>query len=136
MGTDPPAPVTTLARVRAWARRLEVELTAIYLAVRDPRTPWYARLVGAAVVAYAFSPIDLIPDFIPILGYLDDLLLVPFGIWLVLQLIPSAVLVDARARAQEQLRHPKPVSWSGAVFVGLVWATLAVSATWLWIRAS
>jgi uncharacterized membrane protein YkvA (DUF1232 family) len=107
MGTDPPAPVTTLARVRAWARRLEVELTAIYLAVRDPRTPWYARLVGAAVVAYAFSPIDLIPDFIPILGYLDD-----------------------------QLRHPKPVSWSGAVFVGLVWATLAVSATWLWIRAS
>jgi uncharacterized membrane protein YkvA (DUF1232 family) len=114
-----------IRRRGAWAKRLKVELTAVYLAVRDPRTPWYARALGAAVVTYAFSPIDLIPDFIPVLGYLDDVLVVPAGIWLVLRLIPAEVMVDARSRAEEQLRRPKPVSWVGAAFIGAIWLGLA-----------
>jgi len=88
----------------AWrqrARRLKTETYALYLAYRDPRTPWYARLLAAGVVAYAVSPIDLIPDFIPVLGYLDDLLLVPLGIALALQLIPAPVMAECRARARD-----------------------------------
>ncbi|MBL8056706.1 MAG: DUF1232 domain-containing protein, partial [Anaerolineales bacterium] len=77
-----------LERLRAHARALKAEAYALYLAARDPRTPWYARALAAGVAAYAFSPLDLIPDFIPVLGYLDDLVLVPLGIWLALRLIP------------------------------------------------
>lgn len=84
----------------AWARRLKTETLAVALAYRDPRTPWYARLVAAAVVAYALSPLDLVPDFVPVLGYLDDLLLVPLGLALAVRLIPPAVLAECRARAQ------------------------------------
>ena len=123
-----------IARLKAWARRLKVSLIVLYLAVSDPRTPWYARVLGAAVVAYAFSPIDLIPDFIPVLGYLDDLVIVPAGIWLVLRLIPVEVMHDARARVEEQLRKPKPVSWTGAALIALVWVTLAAAAAWVWFR--
>lgn len=122
-----------IRRLTAWAKRLKVELTAVYLAVRDPRTPWYARALGAAVVAYAFSPIDLIPDFVPVLGYLDDALIVPAGIWLVLRLIPADVMVDARARAEEQLRKPKPVSWVGAAFIGAIWLGLAALGVGLFV---
>jgi len=104
-----------------WARALKREVVAVYLALRDPRTPWYARALGAVVVAYAFSPIDLVPDFVPVLGYLDDLLIVPIGIWLVLRLIPAEVLGDARTRADEHLRQPKPVSWLGGVVVIAIW---------------
>lgn len=110
----------------AWARSLRREVVAVYLAIRDPRTPWYARWLGLAVVAYAFSPIDLVPDFVPVLGYLDDLLLVPVGIWLVVRLIPDEVLRDARARVDEQLQRPKPVSWGGAAVVVLGWLVAAV----------
>jgi uncharacterized membrane protein YkvA (DUF1232 family) len=85
---------------RAWARRLKTETLAVALAYRDPRTPWYARLVAAAVVAYALSPLDLVPDFVPVLGYLDDLLLVPLGLALAMRLIPPAVLAECRTRAQ------------------------------------
>lgn len=96
--------------MRSWARALKREVVSIYLAIRDPRTSWHARVVGALVVAYAFSPIDLIPDFIPVFGFLDDALLLPMGIWLTLRLIPPAVLADARARARAdaQLLEPKP----------------------------
>ena len=121
-----------IERIKGWARRLKRELVAVYLAVRDPRTPWFAKVAGAMVIAYAFSPIDLIPDFIPVLGYLDDAIIVPVGIWLVLRLIPAEVMEDARAQAEEQLRQPKPVSWAGATLVVVVWVAIAVlAARWL-----
>ncbi len=87
------------------ARRLKTEVYALYLAYKDPRVPWYARLFAAGVVAYAVSPIDLIPDFIPVIGYLDDLILVPLGIVLALKMIPPEVMAECRERAKEALRE-------------------------------
>jgi uncharacterized membrane protein YkvA (DUF1232 family) len=117
-----------LAGLRQWARRLKTELYAIYLACRDPRVPWYARVVAACVVAYAFSPIDLIPDPIPILGYLDDLVLVPLGVALVLRMIPPAVLAECRQQARERQGQGRPTSWAGAAAIVLVWVALAALA--------
>jgi len=97
----------------------------LYLAARDPRTPWYAKAVIACVVAYALSPIDLIPDFIPVLGYLDDLLLLPLGIYLALKLIPAAVLIDARRRAAEAPAK-LPKSWSAALSIIILWLVALV----------
>ena len=115
------------------ARELKRQTMALYLAFRDPRTPWYARLFTALVVAYAFSPIDLIPDFIPVLGYLDDLLLVPLGVYVALKLIPPDVMIDARARAAE-LEAGKPVfSWMGVVIV-LLWLLSIALVGWLVYR--
>jgi uncharacterized membrane protein YkvA (DUF1232 family) len=85
-------------RIKLWARELKRDAYAVYLAARDPRTPWYVKALAAVVAAYAFSPIDLIPDFIPIVGYLDDLILVPLGIWLVVSLIPEQAMAEYRAR--------------------------------------
>ena len=125
--------MTWLTTLHQRARQLKAETWALALAVRDPRTPWYAKLLVAGIVAYACSPIDLIPDFIPVLGYLDDLILLPLGITWALRLIPPAVLVECRVRAQENVLAGKPVSWvAGAVIVvlwlgvavlGLVWVT-------------
>jgi uncharacterized membrane protein YkvA (DUF1232 family) len=115
-------------RWRMAARRLEREVYTLYLACRDPRAPWYAKLVAALVVAYALSPIDLIPDFVPVLGYLDDLVLLPLGILIVRRLIPPAVLTECRSRAEEALCHQKPVSRAGAVLVIGVWLALAIGA--------
>src|SRR5256885_15465003 len=103
------------------ARQLKAETWALALAVRDPRTPWYAKLLVAGIVAYACSPIDLIPDFIPVLGYLDDLVLLPLGIAWALQLIPPVVLVESRARAQETLQDGTPVSWVAGAIIGVIW---------------
>ncbi len=108
------------------ARQLKAETYALYLAYRDPRTPWYARVFTAIVVGYAFSPIDLIPDFIPVLGYVDDLVLVPLGIWLALKLIPPEVMAESRARAQESLANGKPVNRAAAVVIVAIWLLLAV----------
>ncbi len=104
---------------------------ALYLAYRDPRTPWHARLWAALVVAYAFSPIDLIPDFIPILGYLDDLVLLPLGVALALKLIPAEVMADSRAKADAVMAGGKPVNrvagaviialWIGLALLGIAW---------------
>ena len=116
------------------ARTLKREIYALYLAYRDPRTPWYGKVFAALVVAYAFSPIDLIPDFIPILGYLDDLILVPLGVAIVLRMIPSEVMADSRAKAEEVLRAGKPVSWVGAVIIGVIWLLLAGLAIWFIAR--
>jgi uncharacterized membrane protein YkvA (DUF1232 family) len=116
------------------ARRLKAEVYALYLAYRDPRVPWYARLVAACVVAYAFSPIDLIPDFIPILGYLDDLILVPAGIALALRLIPPAVMVESRERARAELAAGKPVNWVAAGIILALWLGGAALAAWLIVR--
>ena len=114
------------------ARTLKTEVYALYLAYRDPRTPWHARLLAGIVVAYAFSPIDLIPDFIPVLGYLDDLLLVPLGVWLALKLIPPEVLAESRLKAQEALAAGKPVNWAAAAVIILLWLGLAALAGW-WV---
>src|SRR5512136_1678490 len=99
-----------LEKWKTKARVLKVQVYALYLAYRDPRTPWYAKAVAALVVGYAFSPIDLIPDFIPVLGYLDDLVLVPLGITLALKLIPAQVMAESRERASEIERSGKPVN--------------------------
>lgn len=114
-----------LAAWRQRARALKVEVYALYLAYRDPRTPWPARLVAAAVVAYAFSPIDLIPDFIPVLGYLDDLILVPLGVLLALRLIPALVMADCRQRAHDLLAQPRPINYPAAAAIILLWLALA-----------
>jgi len=90
-----------LSSIKAWARNLKRDGYAIYLVSRDPRVPWYAKVVAVAVAAYALSPIDLIPDFVPIVGYLDDLVILPLGIWLVLSLIPQEIMVEYGARENE-----------------------------------
>ena len=117
------------------ARDLKRDVVAIALAVRDPRVPWYAKAVGACVVAYALSPIDLIPDFIPVLGYLDDLILVPLGIYLTLRLIPPAVLADARREADAWLarRQSRPRSYWAAGAIVVVWVAVAYLA-WTVVR--
>jgi uncharacterized membrane protein YkvA (DUF1232 family) len=107
-----------VAELRAWTY-------ALALAYRDPRVPWYARAVAICVVAYAFSPIDLIPDFVPVLGYLDDLVLVPLGIALAIRLIPRPVLEECRARAREMAETGQPFSRAGAAIVILIWLALA-----------
>ncbi len=94
------------ARLRSWARAIKTEALTLHYAVRDPRTPWYAKALGAAVIAYALSPIDLIPDFIPVLGHLDDFLLIPAGVWAVRRLIPAHVMNDARERARRSQGKP------------------------------
>lgn len=110
---------------KGWARRLKVEVYALYLAYRDPRVPWYARVVAVCVVGYAFSPIDLIPDPIPVLGYLDDLIIVPLGVMLALKMIPVEVMAECRAQAQEVMRQGKPVNKVAAVVIAAIWVALA-----------
>jgi uncharacterized membrane protein YkvA (DUF1232 family) len=121
------------ARWSETARRLKREALVVYLACRHPRTPWYAKLLAGCVVAYAFSPIDLVPDFIPVLGYVDDALLVPLGVALVLRLLPADVVAECRAEASR--RTSKPISRVGAVAVVLVWVGLAWLA-WMVLRES
>jgi uncharacterized membrane protein YkvA (DUF1232 family) len=122
-----------VGRLERWARRLKVEIYALYLAYRDPRVPWYARVFAALVVGYAFSPVDLIPDAIPVLGYLDDLLVVPLGIALAIRMIPSPVLAECREEARNA--KDRPVNKVAAVVVVAIWMALAVSAVWLVARA-
>ncbi|HTO50682.1 MAG TPA: serine hydrolase [Burkholderiales bacterium] len=119
-----------MRRVRDWARRLKTETLALYLAARDPRTPWYARLLVAGIAAYALSPIDLIPDFIPVLGYLDELVLVPLGIALALWLIPTEVMAEARARARAELDGKGPRSRVAAAVIVGIWVFGLVALAW------
>ncbi len=116
------------------ARQLKTELYALWLAYKDPRVPLYARIFAAGVVAYAFSPIDLIPDFVPVLGYLDDLLLVPLGIVLARRMIPPEVMADCRARSAEIISLGKPVSRIGAAAIVIVWLLLVLASIWLVTR--
>lgn len=125
-----------LARWKQRVRQLKTETYALYLAYRDPRTPWYARVFAACVVGYAFSPIDLIPDPIPVLGYLDDLILVPLGIALAIKMIPPVVLAECRHQAQALTEEGKPVNWVAATVVVAIWLLLAAMATLLVIRAT
>src|SRR5688572_10717316 len=102
--------MSLMAGLRTRARALKSETLALYLAARDPRVPWFAKLLAALIVAYALSPIDLIPDFIPILGYLDDLIIIPLGIAAVLRMVPAEVMNDCRTRAQVEFAGQRPVS--------------------------
>ena len=123
------------ARLKRWARTLERDVVALWLAARDPRTPWYAKAVAALVAGYALSPIDLIPDFIPVLGHLDDLLIVPLGILLAIRLIPEPLLAEFRAAAAA--RAARPTSRRAAIVIVLLWVcALALAGWWLWPRSS
>src|SRR6185312_9500562 len=104
-----------LDALKQWARSLKRDVVALWLAARDPRVPWYAKALAGAVAAYALSPIDLIPDFIPVLGYLDDLLIVPAGIFLAVRLIPPDVLAELRQRAEQQAARPRSLVAMGVI---------------------
>jgi uncharacterized membrane protein YkvA (DUF1232 family) len=112
--------------LKNWAATLKREVMALWFVWRDPRTPWHARVLTMLIVAYALSPIDLIPDFIPVLGYLDELILLPVGIYMVLKLVPADALADARAKAQSwvESRQAKPRNWIAAAVIVLLWAAL------------
>lgn len=127
----PAPPPRRDSRLRRWARALKQQALVVWFAARDPRTPWFARALALAVAAYALSPIDLIPDFIPVLGLLDDLLLVPLGVWLVLRLLPAEVRAAAEAAARDAAA--RPTSRAMAVVVVALWALAAGAlAAWAW----
>jgi len=114
-----------LTKLKERAQHLKGETFALYFAARDPRTPWYVKLLVAGIVAYALSPIDLIPDFVPVLGYLDDLILIPIGIALAIKLIPDSVLAECRTRAQETMQNEKPASRVAGAVIIITWLVLA-----------
>ena len=120
-----------LARLAQEARRPKAETLALYFAARHPETPWTARLLVAFIVGYALSPIDLIPDFIPVLGYLDELILLPLLLGLALRLIPPPVLAECRRRANERIERPHPSSRIAAFVIFMIWLlTIGVAAYW------
>lgn len=121
-------PRAVLENVKRWARTLKRDVIALWLAARDPRTPWHTKAVAGVVAAYALSPIDLIPDFIPVLGYLDDLILVPLGIALAVRLIPPALLSEFRAAAA--MRSERPASKLAIVVIVALWTASIAGATW------
>ena len=123
------------AHWREKARALKRETYAVYLACRDPRVPWYGRFLAACVVAYAFSPIDLIPDFVPVLGYLDDLILIPLGIAAVLKTIPPEVMAECRDRAAIAMAGGKPKNWIAAAVIVSIWLLLAALGIFLVMQA-
>ncbi|MGC8787801.1 MAG: YkvA family protein [Anaerolineae bacterium] len=124
-----------LATLKERAEALQREVYTLYIAARDPRVPWYAKVFLGLVLAHTFSPIDLIPDFIPVLGYLDDLIITPLGIALALRMIPAAVMADARQQAEEVWRQGKPVSRAGAAMVLAIWLLVIVAIVWSVARA-
>lgn len=109
-------------RLKRWARDMKRDTVALYLAARHPRTPWYAKLLAVAVAGYAFSPLDLIPDFIPVLGHLDDLILLPLGVYLVVRLIPPELMAELRDRAATVVE--RPVNRSATAAIVCLWAVL------------
>jgi len=120
--------VSEVRGIERWKRRakqLEIETNALYLAYKDPRVPWYTKVFAACVVGYTLSPIDLIPDFIPVLGYPDDLLLVPLGVTLALKMIPKPVLDQCRERARENMSQGKTKNWVAASVIIAIWLLLA-----------
>ena len=117
-------------KVKKWARLIKADVVALYIAIRDPRTPLPAKLISVAVVAYALSPIDLIPDFIPIIGYLDDLIIVPLGVLLAIRFIPSLLMEEFRSRACDHEHLPN--NQAGAIVVICIWLVAAI-AIGLWV---
>ncbi|MCV3209938.1 YkvA family protein [Mesorhizobium sp. YC-39] len=120
------------SKLRDWARTIKRDVHAVYLAADDPRTPWYAKALALLVAGYALSPIDLIPDFIPLLGYLDDAIIVPLGILAVVKMIPPEVMAEHRAAAA--LAAERPVSKTAAVVIASVWGASVALAAWLGYR--
>ena len=120
-------------RLKGWAHIIERDAYAVYLAARDPRVPWYAKLLALCVAGYALSPVDLIPDFIPALGYVDDVILVPLGIVAVVKLIPPEIMAEHRAAAA--LAAEPPVSRTAVLVIALIWVTSITLAGWLVYRS-
>jgi uncharacterized membrane protein YkvA (DUF1232 family) len=123
------------SNLKVRARRIKRDAVTLWFAGKNPRTPWYAKALGMFVVAYALSPIDLIPDFIPVLGYVDDVLLLPVLIWLTIKLLPSEVLAECRAQAEEwmQAKGSSPRSRAGALLIVVLWAAVG-AAVWFWLK--
>jgi uncharacterized membrane protein YkvA (DUF1232 family) len=122
-----------LGKLKQHTRVLKAETFALYLAARDPRTPWFAKLLVAVIAAYAFSPIDLIPDFVPVLGYLDDLILLPLGVTLAIKMVPQPVLAECRERARETIQERKPESRVAGAVIVVIWLLLAaLCVVWIW----
>ena len=117
-----------LASVKKWARAVKLDVASLWIAARDPRTPWYAKVAAAAVTAYALSPIDLIPDFVPVLGYLDDLIIVPFGILLAVRFVPDRLMREFRQEAVR--RESLPTSYVGATIIAAIWIVILVVSAW------
>jgi uncharacterized membrane protein YkvA (DUF1232 family) len=116
---------TFMENWKAWAKRLKTEVYALFLAYKDPRTPWYAKIFTAIVVGYCLSPIDLIPDFIPVIGYLDDLVIVPLGAFVSIKMIPAEVMEESRAKSKEMMAHGTPINKMAAVVIVVIWVGLA-----------
>ena len=119
-----------IARLKHWARLVKRDVLALWLARRDPRVPWLAKALAVLVAAYAFSPIDLVPDVIPVLGLLDDAILLPLGVLLVVRLIPAPVMAELRAEAA--ILADRPVSRSGAIVIGAIWLAAIVAIAWMY----
>jgi len=123
--------------IKSWktkSAQLKSEIYALYLAYKHPRTPWYAKVLAALIIGYALSPIDLIPDFIPVVGYFDDLIIVPLGIALLVKIIPGDILEECRAKAEADLSRRKPKNWVAAIIIVLIWLLviyLILTLTWL-----
>ncbi len=117
-----------MERIKAWARALKRDVIALWLAARDRRVPWHAKAVAGAVAAYALSPINLIPDFIPLIGFLDDLLIVPLGIWVASRFIPASIMAELRMMA---LQRHKPTSLAGLAVVISIWLASVILIAWL-----
>jgi len=122
----------TVSSLGKWAKSLKQQTLVVYFAARDPRTPWFVRMIALFVAAYALSPIDLIPDFIPVLGYLDDLILIPLGLALVVRLTPTEVMLSAQQKAQAA--SDRPVSRGMAVAIIVIWLLLLGSIGWWVVR--
>ena len=126
--------MSIIERIKTWARRIKRDAVTLWFAYRDPRTPWAVKALCIFVVGYALSPIDLIPDFIPVLGYLDDAILLPGLIWLAVRLLPHEVLSDCRERAEARMHEQgkRPTSKVGAVIVVLIWVLVSYLAWRYW----
>lgn len=129
------APMRISDNLKTWAKRIKRDGVTLWFAGKNPRTPWYAKALGVFVVTYALSPIDLIPDFIPVLGYVDDVLLLPVLIWLTIRLLPPEVLAECRSQADEWMRTKgsKPSSRAGALLVAVLWLAVG-AAVWFWLK--
>jgi uncharacterized membrane protein YkvA (DUF1232 family) len=113
-------------KLKGWAKQLKRQIFVLYYAYKDSRTPWLTKFFSACVVAYAFSPIDLIPDFIPILGYLDDVILVPLGVMFALKMMPESVILEARIKAEKRMKQGKPKNWFVGTLIIFLWVAFVV----------
>jgi uncharacterized membrane protein YkvA (DUF1232 family) len=120
-----------MGKIKAWAKNLKRQTFVLYFAYKDDRVPWYAKVFTACVVAYAFSPIDLIPDFIPIIGYLDDVIIVPLGIILALKMIPKDVIVDCEVKAENLIKNGKPKNWIAGSVIISIWSIIIL---WIFLK--